>query len=728
MAAFKQVCLVLMAALAIGCAPEGADQDEDIVVIDGPQGGAMDTVGGGGDGDGDDDGMGGNAMIPPDVAPPEPIIVPEFGRSAERVFPVHARRSDGLAHPRDLEFDPAEPNNLWVVDRDWDGNIIIFDADQEGARVERMRDMAASHFMEEVSSMAFSDNGNFGTCQESRNGLDGLGFEDDFMGPVLWSADLMIHCNVNQQEGGFLNGSHLDMLHQSPLCMGMAAETGNAFYVADGANGHVVRYDFRRPHVPGGDDHSDGEVTRYPDLSFTRVPDIPSHMQMVGDDLYYVDTGTGTIKVADMTTGSESGRLIAVNEPLARFDRYSGVSVRTFADGLDTPSGLLVTDERVFVSLPLTGEIVAYDLEGQELQRVDTGPAGVMGLAMGPEGRIWFTNAYEGTVQVLDPGPVEKPAAAERERPMQGACMYPEWTRDIGVGHVLPPYAWNAARSAGQAAAPLSAVDMFCGDDWADVSVIVFVLVAEWSPWIFDYVAYVDALTPRIEEAGGRVVFVGAQDRNGGVLNGVTTDRLLGDFAPQGNGIRVGERDSTFASKLMDSGLVDHLPSAFVVRRSDMRVLATQRDRFMEHLPYVEMAMDPNADWSNPGPAEIVPIIPSNCDPGVEEDFEPNDQPTQAGRVVAGSYEGGVCDRRRGDFYFVDIDGPWTLELKFRHSVGDLDIALFDQGRPLMDNSGRPAGPASGDDNEYMEWRGPVTIYIYGYAGATSPYRLIIRD
>ena len=80
---------------------------------------------------------------------------------------------------------------------------------------------------------------------------------------------------------------------------------------------------------------------------------------------------------------------------------------------------------------------------------------------------------------------------------------------------------------------PLSTVDMYCGADWADVDLIVFVLVAEWSPWIFDYVAYVDALAPQIEAAGGRVVFVGAHNERGGLLTGAATDRLLADLAPK---------------------------------------------------------------------------------------------------------------------------------------------------------------------------------------------------
>ena len=102
--------------------------------------------------------------------------------------------------------------------------------------------------------------------------------------------------------------------------MGIAHQTSHAFFVADGANGHIVRYDFQEPHVPGGDDHSDGRVSRYTELSFTRVPDVPSHLEIEGDTLYYVDTGTGALKVADISTGTEAGRLIPDNEPLELFN------------------------------------------------------------------------------------------------------------------------------------------------------------------------------------------------------------------------------------------------------------------------------------------------------------------------------------------------------------------------------------------------------------------------
>ena len=177
------------------------------------------------------------------------------------------------------------------------------------------------------------------------------------------------------------------------------------------------------------------------------------------------------------------------------------------------------------------------------------------------------------------------------------------------------------------------------------------------------------------------------------------------------------------ARRVIDSALITHQPSAFVVRRSDMVVLATQTKRMTEHLPYVEMAQDPNADWRNPGPATIRPIIPSNCEDGDDEVYEPNDSPDQAATIGEGAFDGGICGRR-GDFYNIDLAGAWRLDLLFSHAVGDLDIALFNDRGIMRDRMGGPLGPASSDDNEVLEWRGPAIIYIYGYEGATAPYRL----
>ena len=667
------------------------------------------------------------ADLPDQNVPLPPIIVPEFGRVTERQVITVARRSDGLSHPRDLEFDPDTPDQLWIVDRDWDGNIVLFEAGTDTQRVERLRDMAASHFMDEVSSIAFSNQRSFATCQESRNGMDGeMLFPNDFMGPVLWSSDLMIHCRVNQAQGfGGLNGSHLDMLHQSPLCMGIAHQDAHIFFVADGTNDHIVRYDFQEPHIPGGDDHSDGRVSRYPELSFTRVPDIPSHMQVVGDELFYVDTGAGMVRVADITTGVHHEDLIPQNEPLELFNTIKGVRHYDLIEGLDTPSGLVVTEDHIFVSLPRSGEIIAFDREGTELERFSTGKPGVMGLAVGPQGRIWYVNAYEGTVNWIDASGSQFVDTLPTDSPQRGDCIYPEWDGQAGLGHVLPPFSWSTAAQDGSTINSLSTLDIYCDEAWQGVDTVIFVVVPEWVRWLIEYVMYIDALEPLIEAEGGRVIYVGAQSITGDPISLSRTQSILSNATPQGSGIRVGEKENNFAFALIDTPLVQHLPASFVVRRSDMRVIATQATRGLEHLPYVEIAQDPEADWTEPGRATILPTLPSNCPEGSDEDSEPNNFPEEATRIGLGEVSGGICERR-GDFYLVDVEGPWQLDLEFRHGVGDLDLILFADGQPVYDARGMPRGAGSGTDNETFQWQGTQMIYIYGFDGATSPYRLTI--
>ena len=75
-------------------------------------------------------------------------------------------------------------------------------------------------------------------------------------------------------------GSHYDMLHESPLCMGIAWEKDNVYWVFDGHNQSIARYDFQEDHGMGFDDHSDGIIGKYVTGEIQREPDIPSHLHL----------------------------------------------------------------------------------------------------------------------------------------------------------------------------------------------------------------------------------------------------------------------------------------------------------------------------------------------------------------------------------------------------------------------------------------------------------------
>jgi outer membrane protein assembly factor BamB len=343
------------------------------------------------------------------------LAVPEFGASAPS-YEVFATGDEELLTPRDVAFHP-ERDELWVLNRygtsTWDGgNVTVFFSPLEEIDAENHTDTWGGHFMANASSLAFgaaeysgSDEINFATCQESQNDYNGAKVANDFMGPTLWSSDLSVYAAVNQAWGSILQGSHLDMLHQSPLCMGIAHDSANVYWVTDGHNGEVVRYDFVEDHDAGGDDHSDGIVRRYLDASFTRVADVPGHLVLDSDTgwLYYADTGEGKVRRLDTQSGESAGSLSAWGEFLDEYTEWEEATVETFASDLSAPSGIALHEGRLFVSDYDSGEIIAYDVEsGEELGRIQTDASGITGLDISSAGEIYFADMdAEEVIRVL---------------------------------------------------------------------------------------------------------------------------------------------------------------------------------------------------------------------------------------------------------------------------------------------------------------------------------------
>ena len=382
------------------------------------------------------------------------------GVFAQADLTVMGTAEDGLDVPRDLAFAnvAGREDELWTVNRATDGTVMWRDIGGPDATTTSLVDGFANHFMEEVSSIAFGADGNFATCQESRNTYNDRAKPNDFMGPTLWDSDPEIYAVVNRPRRGAtlleiaalvegalcgsfdatsgakgggatdasrvsgvqqqLLGSHIDMLHQSPECMGIEHHEGNAYWVTDGMNGHVVYYDFREDHGPGGNDHSDGWVRRYPDAPFTRVPDVPGHMVLDRETrwLYYADTGEGVVRRLDVDSGSVSTVLPPRNEPLAEFVAMGDVTVETFAEGFEQPAGLAIYAPAglLLVGDHATGHIAALDLDtGLEQGRLVTDAEGLMGIEVDPEGTIWFVDGARDQLVRVDVDPDAWPEAPE---------------------------------------------------------------------------------------------------------------------------------------------------------------------------------------------------------------------------------------------------------------------------------------------------------------------------
>lgn len=317
-----------------------------------------------------------------------------------------ASAADGLATPRDLAFNTYVPGELWVVNRADDSTVTFWGVGTDEQSSEKRIDGYALHFMEETSSIAFGAPERFGTCGETRNTYNGQAPPNDFMGPALWSSDM----DVYAREDPIGLGSHLDMLHETPLCMGIAWEADNVYWVFDGNDGAIVRYDFQHDHGPGYDDHSDGIIHRYVSGQVKREPDVPSHLVLdhASKKLYVADTGNSRVAVLDTASGT-LGAVLSRKEAGTVHRRVDGGVLETLVDaessGLQRPSGIALFGGVLYVGDNATSILYAFSLDGTLIDWVDLGlPEGsLMGLEFDPAGNLYFVDAVGESLYRLQP-------------------------------------------------------------------------------------------------------------------------------------------------------------------------------------------------------------------------------------------------------------------------------------------------------------------------------------
>ncbi len=340
---------------------------------------------------------------------------------------IIASSAEGVLIPRDLDFHPILTNyDLWVILKSTEasgGKTIKISNAGMGSQTELVQqDGNANHFMSLPTGIAFSENENFATSPGVFDANHDGG--SAFTGPTLWSSDPAIYA---QPSGG--NGSHLDMLHESPYSMGIAHEKDNVFWVNDGNNNCVTRYDFMEDHGPGNSDHSDGIVRRYTGLGLTEDPTqhVVSHLVLdkTTNWLYIVDSGNDRVLRLDITTGTQTGTFTPM-EATDESSIYGGYTSSVFiSTGLTEPSGIDIIGNRMIVSDYATGEIIIYDITGAtgiELGRIATGASGVMGVKIGPDGKIWYVNAT--TNQVVRLNYVDVTGVEETEKE-NAVAVYP---------------------------------------------------------------------------------------------------------------------------------------------------------------------------------------------------------------------------------------------------------------------------------------------------------------
>jgi len=321
-----------------------------------------------------------------------------------------------------LAFDPLRAEELWVTLRRVPSNQACLETARAGCaalegevalvqgatsaapRMTIKKDGNAWHFMRRPTSIAFGDNGNLSTCGEARTD----NYEDeaiDYSGPVLWSSDPAVFGVVPQADQ---NGTHIDMLHESPFCMGIAFEHDNVYWVFNGQLGALDRYDFHQPHAIGGEDHADGELARYVEGQLVRVPEVPSHLALDHGrrQLYVADTAGGRILRLAIDDGVP-GADVPTLDPIRVHRRMDGVSLEEVVTpgSLSAPSGIVLTSDGLIVTDNATSRIGWFKLDGSPLGSVDTGlPVGSLsGIALGPDGKLYLSDLLTGGAYRVEP-------------------------------------------------------------------------------------------------------------------------------------------------------------------------------------------------------------------------------------------------------------------------------------------------------------------------------------
>ncbi len=315
----------------------------------------------------------------------------------------------------------------------------------------------------------------------------------------------------------------------------------------------------------------------------------------------------------------------------------------------------------------------------------------------------------------------EEPNAGEpesEEPEAQEPCEYPSNAPSVVTYEaVMPNFSWEGVYRGDGSQVDFSMEEFHCSPEYEKYNSLVFMISTAWCVYCPDYIRYLDSIAESLEEKGMLIVY--SEVQNDDFSPSFHTDAqahingLVGEGRP---GLRLGDAQTNpMVEGLSRNELVPGFPSAYVVRREDMIVSASQHVS-NSTLPFEGIADDPTGDWTM-----FEPPFTQNCDDTQEESFEPNDTPDTAGLLELDKpIEGGICSPAP-DYYRIEEEGWWQLDLEFIHSVGDLDVQVWDNetGEAIF-------ASASETDNETLIWEGPATILVVGFNFASSTYTMTL--
>ena len=301
-----------------------------------------------------------------------------------------------------------------------------------------------------------------------------------------------------------------------------------------------------------------------------------------------------------------------------------------------------------------------------------------------------WTSSDEAILEVREPGVIKAAAVGvgsitakvgeiEGSLAFEVECRYPvEAPRFVSNREILPHLIWENAQDKDGNVQVFDLEDVHCGEDWQDVKTLVFQVSAVWCVPCNRRLPITAGLAPQLAELGSQVLYVEAQNLQGGPIGTVQAAAHIDSIIPDGLGLRLGDRDSKPTSNIFNTspGFIEAFPTIFVVRTSDMKIIANSADSARADLDLLTIAEHPDWNWTDPD--NPVEAFVSQCEAGKDEAYEPNDTIADASELGAGVVEGGICTDAP-DYYRINIPGRWRVTLLFSQEIGDLDVYVWNE-------------------------------------------------